>query len=737
MPPLPIAHTKSDGSEPHDLRAHLDGVARQAGTFADRWDAGEPAALAGLWHDLGKYSDDFQKMIRAAADENAHLEGADASPRQRVNHSSAGALHACRRFGEKGLPLAFVIAGHHAGLPDFNDDLKARRLSPSPENQRLLDAAGANAPRDILDAGAGAIPKHPEGSDPSLWIRMLASAVCDADFLDTEAYMDSAKAASRSGWAPISDLLPRLDRFLSEKFRGSDGPVNRLRADILAASRAAAKNPPGLYSLTVPTGGGKTLSSLAFALEHAAKNDLRRIIYAVPFTSIIEQTADIFRAAIGDDAVLEHHSALDPIDSRRENNRARLATENWDAPVIVTTTVQLFESLFANRTSRIRKLHNIAASVIILDEAQAIPTKVLHPVTAVLAELTRTFRATVVLCTATQPALGTVFKQLPTRTEIAPDPPDLFSKLDRVTVTLPKPGERKPWTEIAADMTEERQVLAIVNARADCRTLHALLPEGAIHLSTWQCAAHRATLLASIRQRLQAKEPVRVVSTSLVEAGVDIDFPAVFRAMTGLDSLAQAAGRCNREGKLDGKGRFVVFRPEGKQLHGHLLQAAAATEAALRYHADAPFRPEAFEAYFNELYWSKASLDEYAMGTLLGLGIRRSDRKWYDISFRKAAELFRMLDDNQEPLIILYDDRAEKAVADLRHGGPSREAFRVLQRYTVPLLPALMNRLKDARKVSDIIDGVTILDEPGLYDKDGVGLLVGDDGGPSGQAIFA
>ncbi|MDR3515841.1 MAG: CRISPR-associated endonuclease Cas3'' [Azospirillaceae bacterium] len=735
MPRRPIAHTKAGSAETHDLRDHLEGVAGRGRLFADRWGAGEAAALTGLWHDLGKYADDFQTMIGTSANEDAHLEAAESSPRQRVNHSSAGALHACRRFGKRGLALAFVIAGHHAGLADFNEEL-ARRLGDNPENARLLSQGCGNAPPDILGAGTNSAVQRPAEADPSLWIRMLFSAVCDADFLDTEAFMAPARGASRVGWRPISDLLPPFDRWLSQKFWGSEGPVNRLRAEILAACRTAAKSPPGLFSLTVPTGGGKTVSSLAFALEHARENGLRRIIYAVPFTSIIEQTADIFRDALGADAVLEHHSALDPGESRRENSRARLATENWDAPVIVTTTVQLFDSFFANRTSRLRKLHNVAASVIILDEAQSIPTTVLHPVTAVLRELTTTFRATVVLCTATQPALGAVFKELPTPTEIAPDPPALFSRLDRVTIAFPAQGERRSWENIASDMSGEPQALAIVNARADCRILHRLLPPGAIHLSTWQCAAHRAGLLAAIKSQLANKQPVRVVSTSLIEAGVDIDFPVVFRAMAGLDSLAQAAGRCNREGKRVGMGRFVVFRPEGKPLRGHQSQAAAATEAALLHHADAPFRPAAFEAYFRELYWSKGSLDDYEMRKLLGLGVKRTDREWYDIAFRTAAATFKMIDEIQETLIILYDDRASAAIEALRSGGPNREAFRTLQRYTVPIPPDLMRCLRAERVVSDVIEGVTVLDEPKLYDRDGVGLLVENDAGPIGQAMF-
>ncbi|CAA7622830.1 CRISPR-associated helicase Cas3 [Magnetospirillum sp. UT-4] len=652
-------------------------------------------------------------MIRTVLDEDAHLEEA----RRRVDHSSAGALHAVKALGDTGLALAFVIAGHHAGLPDFQGEDSRKGLKDRlGDADLLLGAAMAAAPADLL---APPPLKRPPERDPSLWIRMLASAVFEADFLDTEAFFDPGRSGARSGWADMGTLRPRLDQRLS-RFAGASGPVNQVRATVLAAARDAAKGQPGLYALTVPTGGGKTLASLAFALDHVHHHPdrLRRVIYAVPFTSIIEQTAAVFRETLGDDAVLEHHSALDE-GSREESNRNRLAAETWDAPVVVTTTVQLFESLFASRTSRLRKLHNIAGSVVVLDEAQALPPDLLLPITAALAELVEGYGVTVVLCTATQPALGAVFKELPRPIEIAPDPPALFAALDRVRVSFPQPGERQSWEAIAAAMTAEDRALAIVNSRADCRTLHGLLPAGAIHLSTWQCAAHRARLLA----RLKEGGPARVVSTSLVEAGVDIDFPAVWRAMAGLDAIAQAAGRCNREGLLPDKGRMVVFRPEGGRLHGHLAQAAEAAEAALRKHPEAPFHPEAFITYFNELYWSKRSLDPHGIGRMLGLGEKRPGRPWYDIAFRTAADAFRMIDQREEPLVVLFDQRAEAAVEELRRDGPSRATLRALQRYTVPVRPKALAQLRETGAAEDI-GTVTVLVRDELYDREGVGLML-------------
>jgi CRISPR-associated endonuclease/helicase Cas3 len=686
--------------------------------------ASETAGLAALWHDLGKYAPEFQAMI-TASDPEAHLESVPKGLRQRVNHSSAGALWAMRRFrgGGFGRLLAYTIAGHHSGLPDWVGEegktgLKDRLADRSHLDRTLL----ANPPRSILEAP---LPSTgiPEGADAGLWVRMFASALFDADFLDAEAFFDPTVSPGRADWPALSSLLPKLDAHLARKSAEAEPTsVNRLRAEVLHACQTAAAHWPGLFSLTVPTGGGKTLSSLAFALEHARVHGLRRVIYAIPFTSIIEQTARVFREAVGTNAVLEHHSALGPRPDA-ETVRSRLAGENWDAPLIVTTTVQLFESLFANRTSHLRKLHNLAGSVLVLDEAQALPPGVLRPVTAVLDQLVKYYRCSVVLCTATQPALGKVFDGF-SPMEIAPDPPALFRALDRIGITMPSPGERRSWDEIAGEVACSPQALAIVNTRNDCRTLHGRLPPGTVHLSTWQCAVHRTLLFRQVRRRLAAGDELRVVSTSLVEAGVDLDFPVVFRAMTGLDSLAQAAGRCNRNGRLD-KGQFVVFRPEGTRPWGHIAQAIGAAEAALRDHGEMPFEPAAFERFFDELYWAKGekALDKYRIAQLLGLGARgRREGDPLDFRYRTAAEQFRMIEDDQDTLIIPYDRAAREAIAAIQRDGPDRHLLRRLQPFTVPVRQAAMLRLREALAVNDV-DGVAILTREELYRPD-VGLDV-------------
>ena len=483
-PRPPIAHVRPDDGETHDLGEHLVETAARAESFADAWRAGFFGRVAGQWHDLGKYAADFQAMIAAAGAE-AHLE--EAAGKRRVDHSTAGALLATERFGPAlGRLLAYVVAGHHAGLPDWEGGLQNRLERGAP---RLAAARAGDPPDQVLSVEK---PTTVPGLENlSLWVRMLASAVCDADFLDTEAFFDRTKAAMRTGpWPGLDDLQRRFELRMTERFGAAPAsPVDRLRTEVLDSCRQAAAQPPGLYALTVPTGGGKTLSSLAFALEHARRHGLGRIIYVIPFTSIIEQTAEVFRDMVGDDAVLEHHCALGP-EPERAGPRSRLAAENWDAPLVVTTTVQLFESLFGARTSRIRKLHNLAGSVIVLDEAQAVPCAVLRPVTVVLRELVARYRVSVVLCTATQPAWTAIYQGF-APAEIVPDPPRLFAALERVTVALPPPGQRSPWTSVAEAVAGEPRSLVIVNSRPDCRRLHALLPADTIHLSTWQCAAHR------------------------------------------------------------------------------------------------------------------------------------------------------------------------------------------------------------------------------------------------------
>jgi CRISPR-associated endonuclease/helicase Cas3 len=476
-------------------------------------------------------------------------------------------------------------------------------------------------------------------------------------------------------------------------------PVNQIRASVLAQCRIAAEKEPAIFSLTVPTGGGKTLSSLAFALQHAVKCGKQRIIYVIPYTSIIEQTAEVFRSIPGlADSVLEHHSNTTEEDESRETVRSRLATENWDAPIIVTTAVQFFESLYACKTSRCRKLHNIVNSVVIFDEAQCFPSEYLRPAVFAIRELFRFYKVTPLLCTATQPVLTQTkqfdfsFKEgFDAVTEIIDSPEKLSDQLKRVKVTrMPEYDLNPVGLDQLADAiaAENQSVLCIVNRKEDCRMLAQKLPvEQTIHLSTNLCAAHRIKVLSEIRQRLkQDTTPLLVISTSLVEAGVDLDFPVVYRALAGLDSIAQAAGRCNREGRLSA-GKTVVFVPEKQP--NYAKQAAGIGREFLQGDLSNLFSPNNYTAYFKQRFWQlgESELDKYNIIPML------SGRM--DYAFRTAAQNFRLIrDDWQLPVVVPYGESQhliDRMIIE------KREAYylRKLQRYTINIGKWLHGQLRD------------------------------------------
>ena len=594
-----LAHVRCDGDTfaLHDLDEHLRGVGQRAEEYAHVFGSGDWAQVAGLWHDLGKYSMEFQRRIKSVSgyDAEAHLEGQPG----RVDHSTAGAQHAIDQFGLHGRILAYLIAGHHAGLPDWHTSetrgatLKAR-LDDRSHLQRTLSQT---IPPEILSQPKPSSVLLGGSTGFALWVRMLFSCLVDADFLDTEAFMDADKAGQRSNALMLSDLLPRFNAYMGGQFsHAKPTQVNRIRAEVLRQCRDKARKAPGLFSLTVPTGGGKTLSSLAFALEHAAHHNKRRVIYAIPYTSIIEQTANVFRD-IFPDAVVEHHSNLDP---EKETAKSRLAAENWDAPLIVTTNVQFFESLFAARTSRCRKLHNIAESVVVLDEAQLLPPEFLQPILDAMNALGGNYGVTFVLSTATQPALGTLrsfqrtLRGLDNVREIINDPDALSHNLERVSVIWPQDFHlAQDWDAIARQIQQHQCVLAVVNSRADARELHRRMPEGTIHLSALMCGEHRSEIINEVKRRLRVGEAVRVVSTQLVEAGVDVDFPVVYRALAGVDSIAQAAGRCNREGELE-RGEVVVFVPPKPAPQGPLRRAADTAVSLLSGSSDHTLTRELF-----------------------------------------------------------------------------------------------------------------------------------------------
>jgi CRISPR-associated endonuclease/helicase Cas3 len=772
------AHTVTDPASglmrKHLLVDHLQAVASLAEGFAGAW-GGEWARLAGLWHDLGKFRPGFQAYIRQVNDQ-AHLEGKLPASSDKT-HSAAGALLALRHFEQRYGPdaaklarvLAHVIAGHHAGLADWTAGLDKRLLgtdapAAQKEHDQALAASQAAAP-DLaawpmafdLRLQAERIPGVRSGNPLawSLWTRMLFSALVDADFLDTEAFMEDGRQAMRGGFAPLTHYQTRLDEHLAamaqtvQQAGRSQDPVMQARAQVLAQCRAKAALPPGVFRLAVPTGGGKTLSSLAFALAHAGRYGHRQVIYAIPYTSIIEQTGEVFAGIFGRDAVLEHHSQAEG-DASQESARSRLACENWDAPLVVTTNVQLFESLFARRTSRCRKLHRIAGSVIVLDEAQLLPPDFLQPILDTLNLLVRHYGVTLLLCTATQPTLVDMtrfdpkqsLRGLPPATALIDDEASLFAALKRVQLQWPADLQTPlPTPTLVADLAALDCVLTIVNTRADAAEIVAALDaatgDTTLHLSAAMCGQHRADVIAGIRQRLVDRRsgadarPLRVVSTQLVEAGVDIDFPVVYRALAGLDSIAQAAGRCNREGLLQ-RGRVVVFVREVPKALAPVRAGVEATRSTLVGGLDDALSPAAFERYFPQYYNNFPSRDKH--GVVQDLDNRSGE---FAMSFATAADKFKLVDDqNQATVLVPYRSPRPGApdtaplIQRLRKGDTDRWLLRKLQRYTVTLRQHIVDAWQARGDVKELQPGLYLLVDELRYDER-LGLL------PEGQALDA
>jgi CRISPR-associated endonuclease/helicase Cas3 len=773
-----ISHLRRDPSGElveRQLQDHLRAVSASAGAFASEFEAREWASVAGLWHDLGKFQSAWQAYLRRCQRGDAHdphESEIEFHSGRHPGHSLAGAQYAEEKLPQGGRLLSYIIAGHHAGLPDYssadgaNASLSARLQAARDEPIRnelarsLESASGSKGsiPHDVLAVPAlqpdlmrmGVAQKDSELA-LSLWIRMLFSCLVDADYLDAERFFDIDRSRARLETAALSDLLlifnAHMDR-LAEAARPTK--VNAVRAQVLSDCRRCAEMPPGVFSLTVPTGGGKTLSSLSFALEHARRHSKRRVIYAIPYTSIIEQTAGIFRGIFAslNHAVIEHHSTLDP---SRETQISKLAAENWDAPLIVTTNVQLFESLFAARTSRCRKLHNLTNSVLVLDEAQLLPLGYLKPVVQTLKLLVQHYGVTVVLCTATQPALKgqrnafghSVFEGIGPVQEIVADPPALYARLQRVDVTLPtRETPALDWPELAEQMLAHQAVMAIVNTRNDAKALWKALDgrEGcAVHLSARMCPAHRAQVIDRIKHQLAALRddehaaPLRVVSTSLVEAGVDFDFPVVFRSFAGLDSIAQAAGRCNREGLLPALGKVIVFTPAEERGKGSMADARKVTRGLL----DAglipdPLAPESFEHYFTQLRETVArnhggkGLDEKDL-----LGLLKPKGGDCSIAFRTAAEACRLIEDTGQAVVVRWGadeaqrSRVQAALGSLEKDSSQKWPYRVLQRHTVNVPQYEFERMQQ----QDLLEakaGVFVVRE-GWYDDD-LGLRDADDG---------
>lgn len=692
------AHIAEDGRKQTVLE-HLEGTAELCAGFAAAFGAEEQGRLAGMAHDIGKYSDAFQRR----------LDGGEP-----VDHSTAGAVE-CFKMGQ---PFAaFAVAGHHGGLPDggsrtdsYNEGTLCARINRA--------AAGKLEPYDAWQQEV-TLPKAPfpaldQGQAEGMFFtRMLYSCLVDADFLDTETFM-AGQPADRGGGNDMRELDRRLQAYVSDWFPPK-GELNRQRCAILSRCLEQGEaQVPGLFTLTVPTGGGKTVASLAFALRHALSHGLRRVIYVIPYTSIIEQNAGKFRDILGAENVLEHHSGVlyDLGDEASpENVRLARATENWDKPVVVTTAVQFFESLFAARSSKCRKLHNLAGSVIIFDEAQMLPLPYLRPCVFAIAQLVKHYGVSTVLCTATQPALGPLFQEfLPDKLPVELCPADTYNPCIFRRVTFRREGVLTD-EELAQRLNVVPQALCVVNRRKSAQEIfRALDQEGAFHLSTFMYPAHRKAVLKEIKVRLKAGLPCRVVSTSLIEAGVDVDFPAVFREEAGLDSILQAAGRCNREGKHPAEESTVTVFQTDRPSPLLFRQNIRAGQAALD-HAEQPDSAEAVSCYFRELLELNGKEGQDADGILPLM-----EDPYTLMPFQEVARRFKLIRSETKTVYIPRGEGDELAQR-LRAGERSRALFRALGQYGVSIYPDHFADLYRAGALELLEDGSAMLTDLELYDE--------------------
>lgn len=760
-----IAHIKesSDGWISQSLKEHLEGTSILAEEFAKEFDSSDWAKVSGMLHDLGKVLPEWQRYLRQVS--GYEVDNTIKNLHGKVNHSTQGAIWAYEQL--KQIPpiariLPYIIAGHHAGLPDWypdsaGGDLQSRIFDMQTNNLKQddlkeLKKIEAAEPFLNIPLAKSPPPGYRKGTihdseHNHLWIRMLFSCLVDADFLDTENFMNPDKTMKRSKFLELKDLKEVLDLYLDKKQQEApDTLINRNRKRVLKMCREKAKLTPGFFSLTVPTGGGKTLSSMAFALNHVLVHGKKRVVMAIPYTSIIEQTAKVYKfgtdendiiqelqksgrkGLFGEKNVIEHHSNLDPDKETIQNS---LASENWDAPIVVTTNVQLFESLFASRTSSCRKLHNLANSVIILDEAQMLPPEYLKPILSVLRGLVEHYGVTVVLCTATQPSLKgpigsgqNIIPGLPYCREIVDDSSTLDQDFKRVEISFPEVSTPPlEWEEVAERLLKHEKVLCIVNTRKDCRKLHSLMPKETIHLSALMCGEERSEIISDIKERLRHDRPLRVISTQLVEAGVDIDFPVVFRALAGMDSIAQAAGRCNREGKLKQKGKVVVFIPPQPAPPGLLRKGEDTTRALLGQQFIADLSPDLFDEYFNKFY---ASVNDFDMPCFRERLVAEANE--FKFQFRTFSKNFNLIDNaNQQGVVVWYQGKSSNSldlIERLKREGPSTNLLRKMQRFTVNVPIFVLEKLKNVGYLEEI-HGYWVQVADGLY-RPGLGLVYED-----------
>ena len=651
-----------------------------------------------------------------------------------THHAMYGAALAFKKLW---LGPAFAIAGHHAGLHNVSDlqDLVCGKK---------YDAVGWIDPLvKLFEAELGGVPEElaePEFAKSEedravteFYVRMLFSCLVDADFLDTEQFKIGQERYPAKLDTQV--LLNRLQAH-RDKFDFS-GELNQLRNGVFEDCLAKASEPAGFFSLTVPTGGGKTLSGMAFALKHAQQHRMGRVIVVIPYLSIIEQNAAEYRKVLdpeNEGIVIEHHSTVASKDDDREQGRSpeELATENWDAPIIVTTSVQFIESLFANRTSKCRKLHNIANSVVLLDEVQTLPSHLLNPLLHVLRDLQKNYHTSFVFSTATQPAFGhsrslsNGFGVNDVK-EIASEPRKLFQKLGRVVYEIR--SAKSDFEELAEEWVSKPQALGVVNTRKQAAEWWKLLRrkewelEGILHLSSAMCAEHRTKVLAEARWCLENDKPCRLVATQVVEAGVDIDFPLVYRALGPLDSIVQAAGRCNREGLLLDKGRVVIFRPTDAKLPAGVYRTATDITARLLNHLsadDLSGKPDLFRRYFGELFQYVPTDHQHRRECPI-----QEDRE--KLRFREVARKAKVISDDTQAVIVPWGQALEKVAAirertQMDGSRFTRKDLRNLQRFIVNLHRRDFQKVDRMGLLRPLLPGMelSVLDEAGYHEHLGV-----------------
>ena len=664
--------------------------------------------VLGLLHDKGKERHTFQQHI---------IKESGLGPAIRVEgdyrHAYVGSLVARELFPNTHFFIDNALAGHHRGLYD-DDELRVLMKESVPPDVTITPISTNLS-----------LPRLEKPSDVHHLIRMLYSCLVDADYLDTEAFIMPEQSEARGGKSSMKELLSRLENYLSKLKKGSpDTEVNRIRNYVQDQCRKKSGGEVDFYSLTVPTGGGKTLSSVLWALRHAVENNLQRIVIAIPYTSIIAQTASVLRGIFGTKNVLEHHSNIN-YDDTCDNElaqRQKLASENWNYPVVVTTNVQLFESLFSNRPSDCRKLHNIAKSVLILDEAQMLPTGFLQPIVDTLDTLKRIFGTSVLFTTASQPVLtgkieGTnfraAFQALPSLHEIIPAEARLHDKLRRTAIEFDETPQH--YDDVARSLSHHQRVLCIVNTRRDAKEIFERLPKEGItlHLSRMMCPRHVRETLEELKTALVADGDtvIRVVATQLIEAGVDIDFPVVFRQEAGLDSVLQAAGRCNREGKRMTATTYVFsLQGEHPLPRGFITQTNNARLGMGKNHDW--LAPEATTVYFNQLYSRITDFDEPKVKELLYTS---------SMQFETAARAFQLIDDATTSVVVNWKD-SMNLIERLKQQGVNYSLMKQLSQYSVNIRDNDMKQLREAGALEEIVEGVYVIRDTAYYKKN-VGLV--------------